>query len=285
MNVFDRNRIENNYFKIKGLKYEVPFTVVNPIHKSKKSKIIVFMNGLNGDRAWLKYFNHSVFDNNFLISFDQKGQAKNEEKPSQIYQRLINYNLKVLEYIFKDSKYKNREIILIGESWGANCALLMAKKRPDLMKGFLIWNMPGKLPSKNVDASRKKIISMSFKTWFTFMTGINTKSIIPFDERLTSNRLLIRASKYQKNLYMNNKTPISIFLSFIPSWRIIIKNRLTVPFVYVQSMQDIMLCEKRFKKIKNNSNTVIFEKGCHILYLEENSLALGDEIQKFILSI
>ncbi|MGL5205204.1 MAG: hypothetical protein ACRC9F_02175 [Metamycoplasmataceae bacterium] len=285
MNIFEKNRIETSHFKIDGLKYEVPFTVINPLYTNEDSKIIIFMNGLNGDRAWLKYFNHKIFDNNFLISFDQKGQAYNKEKPTQFYRRLINYNLKVLEHIAKISKYKNYEVILIGESWGANATLLMAKKRPDLMKGFLIWNMPGKIPSTNLEVPITKRIIFSMKTVFTYCTGINTKDVIPFDTRLTTNKLLIRASKYQNNLYSNNKITIAIFFSFRPAWRIIINNDLKVPFVYVQSMKDIMFSKKRFSHIQNHENVVVFEHGHHLLYLDDVSYLLGDEIEKFILSL
>lgn len=285
MNIFGNDRIETGNFNVKNLKHEVPFTVVKPININKDSKVIIFMNGLNGDRAWLKYFNHKVFDSNFLISFDQKGQAQNKEKPSQFHSRLINYNLKVLEYITKISEYKGLDFILIGESWGANCCLLMSKKRPDLMKGFLIWNMPGKLPTKNPEVPNKKLMSISTKTIFTFLTGINTKEIIPFDVRLTSNKLLIRASRYQNQIYANSKTSIAIYFSFRPSWKIIRKNNPKVPFIYIQSMEDIMLDEKRFSTIKNNKNVVVFEKGRHILYLEDNSNFLGDEIEKFVMSL
>ncbi|MGL5617864.1 MAG: serine aminopeptidase domain-containing protein [Metamycoplasmataceae bacterium] len=285
MNIFEKNRIEASYFKINGLKYEVPYTVINPINIDDNSKVIVFMNGLNGDRAWLKYFNHSIFNNNYLISFDQKGQGYNQEKPTQFYRKLINYNLKVLEHITKLPEYEGRDVILIGESWGANATLLMSKKRPDLMKGFLIWNMPGKLPSTNFEVPAKNRIVFTLKTLFTFFTGINTKDVIPFDTRLTTNKLLIRASKYQNNLYSNNKTSIAIFFSFGPSWRIIRNNNLKVPFVYVQSMNDIMYSKKKFSQIKNHENVVIFEKGHHLLYLDNVSNLLGDEIEKFILSL
>lgn len=282
MNIFESERIKTENFKVNNLKYEVPFTIINPLEISDNSKVIIFMNGLNGDRAWMKYFNHEIFNNNFLLSFDQKGQVKNKENPSQFYKRLINYNLKVLEHISKFSNYKKRDIILIGESWGANCTLLMAKKRPDLFKGFLIWNMPGKLPSKNKNVSSKELIKLSLKTAFTFLTGINTKSPISFDERLTSNKLLIRASKQSVKKYDNNKTSIAIFFSMRPSWRIIISNNIKLPFVYIQSMEDIMFDEKKFNKIKNRKNTIIFNSGYHILYLEDNSIKLGDEIKKFI---
>ncbi|MGL5205454.1 MAG: hypothetical protein ACRC7B_00875 [Metamycoplasmataceae bacterium] len=285
MNVFEKNRIEASYFKINELKYRVPYTVVNPLHHDDDSKVIVFMNGLNGDRAWLKYFNHKIFDSNYLISFDQKGQAYNQEKPTQFYRRLINYNLKILEHITKLPEYKGRDVILIGESWGANATLLMAKKRPDLMKGFLIWNMPGKLPSTNLEVPLKKRLIFSTKTLFTYFTGINTRDVIPFDTRLTTNKILIRASKYQNNLYSNNKISIAIFFSFNPAWRIIKKNDLKVPFVYVQSLDDIMFSKKRFTHIKNHNNVVVFEKGHHLLYLDDVSNLLGDEIERFILSL
>ncbi|MGL5591043.1 MAG: serine aminopeptidase domain-containing protein [Metamycoplasmataceae bacterium] len=285
MNAFEKNRIEASYFKINELKYRVPYTVINPLHIDDNSKVIVFMNGLNGDRAWLKYFNHRIFDNNYLISFDQKGQAYNQEKPTQFYRRLINYNLKVLEHITQLPEYKNRDVILIGESWGANATLLMAKKRPDLMKGFLIWNMPGKLPSTNFEVPTRKRLVFTTKTLFTYFTGINTRDVIPFDTRLTTNKILIRASKYQNNSYSNNKISIAIFFSFRPAWRIIRNNNLQVPFVYVQSMNDIMFSKKKFSHIKNHKNVVTFEKGHHLLYLDDVSNLLGDEIEKFILSL
>ncbi|MGL5732936.1 MAG: alpha/beta hydrolase [Metamycoplasmataceae bacterium] len=285
MNVFEKNRIEASHFKIKGLKYDVPYTVISPPKLDDNSKVVIFMNGLNGDRAWLKYFNHRIFDNNYLLSFDQKGQSHNQEKPTQFYRRLINYNLKVLEHITKLPEYKGRDIVLLGESWGANATLLMSKKRPDLIKAFLIWNMPGKLPSTNLEIPAKKRTIFIFKTLFTYFTCINTRDIIPFDNRLTANKLLIRATKYQKNLYSNNKTSIAIFFSFGPAWRIIKNNNLKMPYIYVQSMDDIMYSEKKFSRIKNRKNVVIFEKGHHILYLDEVSNLLGDEIEKLILSL
>lgn len=285
MNIFEPERIKTSNFKIDNIKHSVPFTIIEPLEINNESKVIVFMNGLNGDRAWMKYFNHKIFDTNFLMSFDQKGQVENKEKPSQFFKRLINYNLKVLDYVSKFSSFKNRKIILIGESWGANCSLFMAKKRPDLFQGFLIWNMPGKIPSRNINSSKKEIMKLSFKTAFTFLTGINTKSIITFDERLTSNKILIRASRQLWKKNDNNKTSIAIYFSIRPSWKIIIKNKLKIPFVYIQSMEDIMFNEKRFNKINKNKNIIIFKKGYHILYLEDNSLLLGDEIEKFILSL
>ncbi|MGL6125312.1 MAG: serine aminopeptidase domain-containing protein [Metamycoplasmataceae bacterium] len=285
MDIFESNRIKNGHFKIEGLKEGVPYSVYKPLKINENSKVIIFMNGLNGDRAWLKYFNHKVFDNNFLISFDQKGQVQNKEKPSQFYRRLINYNLKILQHINNLLEYKNRDVILIGESWGANATLLMAKKRPDLMKGFLVWNMPGKLPSRNPNITNKQQTSIIVKTLFTFFTGINIRDKIPFDTRLSSNELLIRASKYQNDIYANNKISIAIFFSFRPSWRIIVKNNLKVPFIYIQSMEDIMFSDKRFSRIKNHKNVIIFKEGRHVLCLEKNADKLCDEIEKFTLSL
>ncbi len=285
MNTFDTSRINNQLIKIEKIKYPVPFTVVNPIKESKDSKIIIFMNGLNGDRAWLKFFNHDVFDDNFLLSFDQKGQSQNKEKPSQIFRKLVKYNLKIIEYISSKSILKNRDIILIGESWGAIATILMIKKMPEFFKGALAWNIPGKIPPRNIQSNKKELLVLSFKTTFTLLTGINTKSKISFDERLTSNKLLIRASRNSDKKYDNNKTSIAIYFSMFPAWKILVKNNFKIPFIYVQSLEDVMLYEKKWKKIKNYKNVVSFKKGHHILFLENNSLLLGDEIKKLVDSL
>ncbi|MDK2820017.1 MAG: hypothetical protein KFW07_04215 [Mycoplasmataceae bacterium] len=282
MKIFESQRIKNSHFKINNFKHNVPYTVVHPLEVVDESKVIIFMNGLNGTRNWMKYYNHTVFNNNFLLSFDQKGQADNMSKPSKFYRTLINDNLKILEHIKKSIEFKNRDIILIGESWGANCSLLIAKKRPELIKGFLIWNMPGKLPSRNKKVSNGKLFSLSVKTLFTNITNINTKSEIIFDERLSSNNLLIRASKNNVKKYENNKTSIAVYFSMSPSWNIIIKNKLSVPFIYIQSMQDIMFSKSRFDQIKEHNNVFSLEKGYHVLILEKNSKEVFDKLDSFI---
>lgn len=285
MKMFEPNRIKMSYFKIENLKDNIPYSVIEPIINDINSKVIIFMNGLNGTRNWMKYYNHSVFDNNFLISFDQKGQAENKSKPSKFYKNLINYNIEVVDYISKKSEFKNLDIILIGESWGAIACLLMAKKNPNLIKGFVIWNMPGKLPSRNKEVSNKKIFQLSIKTLFTTITNINTKSEIIFDERLTSNNLLIRASRNTIRKYENNKTSIAVFFSISPAWKTIIKNNLLVPFIYIQSKQDIMFEPKRFSKISEYKNVFFLEKGHHILILEKNSKEIFDKLDNFINSL
>lgn len=265
---------------------EIPIYCVKPITKSKGTKkLVLFIQGLNGNGSTIYYWNYPAFDNAYLVSFDARAQANNTLKPSRYYKTFI----KDIDIIIDNLKQKLDfdEIYLMGESWGAALSVLYKKRYPEKINNLIIWNMPYRAvdvsKGKNNDSKIKRNVYMLS----TFLFSINTYDQAPFAKELTNNKLLLRTVQLLRNNRLSNKVIIASWRSFKPAWKFLLKHRdelEKINITYIQSMEDVMLEMKAVNKLTaDDKNVYIFEQGYHILTFDDNvNERLFDIISKIV---
>lgn len=251
---------------------QIPIFCVKPINKNKNTKkLVLFIQGLNGNGSTIYYWNYPAFDNAYLVSFDARAQAGNDLKPSRFYKRFI----RDIDLVIKNLKEKLsvNEIYLMGESWGSALALLYKKYNPNVVNNLITWNMP----YKAVDVSKgneSNVIKRNLLMLSTCLFSINTYDDAPFIKELTNNKLLLRTIQVLRNNRLSNKVIIASWLSFKPAWKFLIKHKnefKKLNITYIQSLQDIMREPKVVNKlIADDKNVYIFEQGYHILTFDDN---------------
>lgn len=244
-----------------------PFPVFYISPKNISNKMIFYIPGLNGNGIMIKYWNTSLSDNFYLVSFDPRAQGESKAKSSRLYKRYLK-DINEIIIAFKN-KYNIDDVYIIGESWGSALASLYLKKYKNI-KGIFIWNMPCKL----IDVSEEKKwikFKRNLKIIFTFLFFINTNDLAPFNKKLTNNKTLIRTVEIFRRKKISNKVVIASWRSFKPAWNFLLKNHKSINFKYIQSKEDVLIDFNKVNRLSKISNKiVILDKGYHILSFDEN---------------
>lgn len=269
-NKYEQNRIKEWNIETKdGI---IPIFCVKPTTENRKTKkLVLFIQGLNGNGSTIYYWNYPTFDDAYLVSFDARAQANNTLKPSRHYKTFI----KDIDLVVDNLKEKLNfdEIYLMGESWGAALAVLYKKHYPEKIKNLIVWNMPYRAVdvSKNDNSNKTKrnIYMLS-----TLIFSINTYDDAPFIKELTNNKILLRTIQLLRNNRISNKVIIASWLSFKPAWKFLFKHSnefKKLNITYIQSMEDIMREMKAVNKLTlDDKNVHIFKQGYHILTFDDN---------------
>lgn len=266
-------KYENNIktINIKGASNgEIPLLLVNP--DSQTSNLYIYVQGLGGLKEASLYFKTNNFYNNLLISYDKRNIGQNKAKPTKFKKKYLNELLDVISW--SKASYKDKKIILLGESWGTALCLLAYKKRPDLIDDVIGWNMPYKIIDTCSRPISKKLLS-GFKVLATIILNINTFEItFAKNEKkpLTNNKSLLRMQKSTTN---NNKVSLAAWLSMRKAWKFMLKvaGLPYYKFLYIQSSNDALFDEKKwnkFSKLATDDQKLWIEAGYHVLSFDEN---------------
>ena len=264
--------IRNFFVNIDQIKKPVPFVEIQPRIKSEtENKIgIIFLNGLNGTKTMINYFNYPVFEDKWLFTFDNRAQGENQNFASKNYHKYVKDAYLSIEYLIKE----NQQIetwYLLGESWGGAIIIHLVKKKLNKkIKGVFFWNMPCKIV--NVDPRSKKAAFINnIKVVTTFLFSIPLKTDNPVNPKLTNNKILLKVIEMLSTKKVNVGTILACWRSFKPAWNYLIKNHQKINFRYIQSGLDVLRDDSKISKISNITNKVIlFDKGTHILSFDKD---------------
>ena len=270
---------------INNLKKPVPFISIRPRIEDNDNRIgLVFLNGLNGTKEVIAYFNHPVFANKWLFTFDNLAQGANYNFATKKYKKYVNTAAACIEHLMQ--KYPQiSDWYLIGESWGGAIMILLAQKGLNSkIKGLFFWNMPCKIV--NVDPrTKKKAVLNHLKVLLNFFLSIPLQTDNPVNPKLTNNPILLKVMEVFTEPKINVGTIIACWKSFKPAWRYLIKNHAAINFLYVQSQNDVLKDEKKVQNLLKNAGqkVILFNRGTHILSFDkELDQALFLELDKFI---
>lgn len=289
MKKFPNNLITNLSFQTKRFAYPIPILCVQPAKQFSQSVIFIFNCGLGGTNKWHEFMCLPVFQSNYFICYEKAGHGNNKNKPSQYRRQSIEELQEVI--LFIRSKYPNKKIYLLGESWGASINFLYLKKYGhQYVNGAVNWNMPYK-PIDIEKQSFTQKFSLACKLLFTYIFNIALleKQTNFIHDKLSQNAVLVRVKKLVASAPMNTKLPLCAWRFMKPSWRFLFKNlhNDSYNFLYIQSAQDILADQKNIDKInlvsKNNKKYLFIQTGYHVLAFEPvESKILNDAIAKFI---
>lgn len=271
-----RDKFQENRLEIKPINigYNLDLFIVNPLIQKEDNIVCLFINGLNGDSVMVNYFNYPVFDNKYLITYNNRQHGNNNYKATRNYKVIMN-DIKLIIQNIK-TLYPNKKIYLIGESWGATLSIHSYYKNINNIDGIFIWNMPRKIINLNQENKtneyEKKSVLIS-KLFASFLLNINTYSYTIFPEILTNNPTLKRLISLKAKKETNNKNSIVVWLSLKPAWKKffkILKDINGYNIFYVQSDEDALQDKKVLIKLKNRfpeliDKNLFFIKGTHLL--------------------
>ena len=277
--------IRNIIINIDRIKKPIPFVEIKPrIENETKNKIgIIFLNGLNGTKTMINYFNHPVFEDKWLFTFDNRAQGENQNFASKNYHKYVKDAYLSIEYLIKANK-QIEKWYLIGESWGgAIIALLNKKGLNPKIAGSFFWNMPCKIINVDPRAKKAAIIN-NLKVLTTFLFGIPLKTDNPVNKKLTNNPKLLKLMEIFSAQKINVGPILACWKSFKPAWKYLIKNYQNINFNYVQSNEDVLQDVNKVNQLKNKTNQVIiFDQGTHILSFDINKdILLFETLDQFI---
>lgn len=150
--------IEKHY-QSKTVKPEFDFfeTPTGKIHfvrfsPSSLKPLLVFIHGAPGAwYGWMNLLDDSILQKNFeMVAMDRPGYGKSEAGPQSLS---ISEQAKRISFLLKNLK-GNRDVILVGRSYGSPVAARLAMDYPDLVQGMV-------LISSAVDPSHEKFF------WFS----------------------------------------------------------------------------------------------------------------------
>lgn len=243
---------------------------------NENKNVIIFLNGLNGVPNVIDNLKHPVFEENFVVTFDNIAHGSNPLKHTSSYKKFGEFAYNMIEAIRKEQIFENKKIVVIGESLGSTLCFWLKEKHINIADLFFSWNAPTKIPKTHMTFKEKFPISL--KVVFSLLTGIETQSKSYFEETLTSNKAIVRIQRMQSKKLASNKANLAVWKSMYYTRKQINKNHFPKNFYYVQSKDDVMLS----KKIHFNSedkNFIFFQTGRHLLSFEKESQDMFNMLQ------
>ena len=257
-------RIEINYIASKNI--------------TGQKQAIIHLNGINFSNSLNRFWKMPIDELPPFIFLNLPGNDP-KIKP---YRTNKNY-IKLLKKCILSLKQKFPSIenfYLTGESWGANLALLYAKKFPNSIAGIVCWNAPSKVNTSLATKSKFQ----NFKTGMIHLSSIlfNTNSQCESGNMslITDNETLLRI--YNRPGSQNRgfaNLDIAAWYAMRPSFRYLkkhFKSNNKLPITYIQTKQDCyyalnMKKINKFISYANNVNKIIIQdKGMHLLALDMN---------------
>jgi len=290
------NKFYEEYVLINGLQHYF-------LHYPTESKyLVLFLHGGPG-QSEIYYAYHTVFSNrNYSISFyDQRGagktNSKDKTKSKVTFENLLSDLNEIIEYL--KTKFPEKQIILLGHSWGSVLGFEYAKLYPqkisafigmgqvinfkkgekigfdfcyekatikDRKKLFALNNYPESITTENVfqKCNKFRLIQMKyglcgFKDGYLKLLKIALKSPCFSWKDLKSNISLSKKNTLLMNFLINYDTT-NFIQSKIPIYFICGENDWQVPSVFVKEyFENLQAPDKNFFLIKNAAHLTDLE--------------------------
>ena len=245
---------------------------------SDQMQVVIHLNGINFSNSLNRFWKMPIDELPPIIFLNLPGNDP-KIKP---YRTNKNY-IKLIKKCILNLKQKFQNIknfYLTGESWGANLALLYAKKYPTSIAGIICWNAPSKMNTRLSAKSNAQNLKIGMVHLLSILFNTNSRCLTGDMKSITDNEILLRISNkpgYEKQGFVN--LDLAAWYAMRPSFKYLKKHFKTnnkLPITYIQTKQDCYY-ELNIKKINkfisyaNNVNKIIIQdKGMHLLSLDTN---------------
>ncbi|XQP55421.1 MAG: alpha/beta fold hydrolase [Mycoplasmoidaceae bacterium] len=287
MNRFEQERINHYDLTSREFKFPIPIVYIKPLTENENTCVFIFCCGLGGTNSFNVYMNNPIYNTNYFVMYDKMGHGDNKNKPSQYKKPYLIELDKIVDWA--KQQFPNKKIYLLGESWGCAINFLYYKKYENKIDGVINWNMPTK-PISPVKKTLWQNWQFGWRELITILTNVNLQ--LPLEqshhELLSRNRLLVRAMSMQPSTRNNTRLTLAVWRYMRPSYKFLFRNASNAKynFLYIQSGEDVLMCEKHIKNIEASADSIHYLKiptGYHILTMEpEESKILYKAIEDFI---
>lgn len=270
---------------------DIPGIVYGDIKSSKN--IFLYLNTANGNKSVSKFWKLPEFEHSCLYIIDLPGHGDCKIKSSKHWKFYVKCISETIYRIRRE--FRNIiNVYLVGESFGANLAILTVKKHSEQVDSCIAINPPLRVRNPKHDKKIKddadSFISLVFKYAVTITTNINTYTIPHGIEQLTSNPVFLRVWHMSaETKKQDTRINLACWWSMDNTRKYILshyKHNGIPPIWIISSKKDFYYCknQKTFDKISivNNFNNKLFllEEGEHFLDLDKNNCCKLWEIVK-----
>lgn len=267
---------QKTYYKIK--KGIIPAILFGDIKKS--SNIFLHLNISNGNKEISKFFKIPNLKKSCFLIVDLPGHGECKIKVSRRTSYFVDIIKNLIELIKKQNK-NIKKVFLVGESFGANLAILLTKKYSSLVQNVIAINPPLKLknPKKSIDEKgADNTFKLTCKFIFTLLTNINTYSIPKGINQLTDNQIFIRVWKmYSNKQKQDTKVNLAAWFSMHKTRHYLkkhFKENLLPTITLIDSKEEFYYDKNKntisiLQKTKSSNNVIrLLEYGTHILSID-----------------
>ncbi|MDE6477222.1 MAG: alpha/beta hydrolase [Mycoplasmoidaceae bacterium] len=257
---------------------EIPGLVYGDIQKTKN--IFVHLNISNGTKDICKFFSIPEFKNSCYYIFDLPGHGECYIRAK----RSVKWFIKIIRSIISKIKMDNKNLekfYIVGESFGANLGILLAKKYPAIVNKVIAINPPLKLknPKKSQDeVNADNTFKLAIKYIVTLLTNINTHSIPKGINQLTDNQIFIRVWKmYSSTKMQDTKVNLAAWFSMAKARKALINHfnkNLQPPILLIDTKKEFYYSknkktiEKIIPKESALNKVLLLNNGYHILTID-----------------
>ncbi|MBP5256765.1 MAG: alpha/beta hydrolase [Mycoplasma sp.] len=243
-----------------------------------ETQVIIHLNGINFNNSLNRFWKIQVEEFPPFLFLNLPGNDPNL-KPYRTNWKYLKI-IKGFIDAFKNEFPKIEKFYITGESWGANLALLYAKKFSNSIAGVVCWNAPSKINTKLSQKSKLDNLNIGIQHILCFLLNINFRCFTGDMNQITNNEILLRIYHQQCKLKLGfTRLDLAVWYAMKPSFRYLkkhFKSNMNLPIVYIQTKEDCYykLNIKKLNKIiqySNNTNKIIIqEQGMHLLSLDVN---------------
>lgn len=240
-------------------------------------KIFFILNVANAPKEIVKMYDLKNIDtqNNLLVSLDWPGVGESPLQPSKKIRYYLYYINQIINY-FKD-KYPNSKFNLIGESFGADIAILYAKKYPKSIDTLIASNPPFGLRNPKKSEESDSTFYMFWTHLFTLLFNKEYKTTPAGFEQLTNNELLKRMFLISRKKTQSSRLHVAAWKAMMLGKKATIKrfkNDLE-PNSYFFFAKNEFYCKKnqpilkKIKQCKTTKNKIFeFNSSEHFLFFD-----------------
>lgn len=257
---------------------EIPGLVCGDIKKA--NNIFIHLNISNGTKDICKFFSIPEFKNSCYYIFDLPGHGECYIRA----RKNVKWFIKIIQSIILKIKKDNKNLekfYIVGESFGANLGILLAKKCPNIVNKVIAINPPLKLknPKKSQDeVNADNTLRLALKYIITLLTNINTYSIPKGINQLTDNQIFIRVWKmYSSTKMQDTKVNLAAWFSMVKARRALINHfnkNLRPSILLIDTKKEFYysknkkILEKIIPKQSDLNKVLLLNNGHHILTID-----------------
>ena len=245
---------------------------------TNEKQVIIHLNGINFSNSLNRFWRIQVEEFPPFLFLNLPGNDPNL-KPYRTNRKYLKI-IKDFINAFKKEFPRIEKFYITGESWGANLALLYARKFPNSIAGVVCWNAPSKINTKLSPKSKLNNFNIGMRHILCFLLNINFRCFTGDMNQITNNEILLRIYQQQCKLKLGfARLDLAVWFAMKSSFRYL-KNHfrlnIKLPIVYIQTKQDCYykLNIKKLNSIiqySNNTNKIIIQnQGMHLLSLDTN---------------
>ena len=249
-------------------------------HNPEPRGIIFLFHGMHCASIYFTHLAKKFFEEGYaVVAFDQEGHGKSEGPRGNIIS-LEDYSLDCEKFVTMAKTHYpfDTPIYLLGHSMGGALSVMLALKRPELIRGILLF-----APAIGIDPNFEPFLQKLVRCLNSCCPGIGTQKI---DQKLASNNPYYPGYFADCPDYYSEKVNARTFVAMMDGMKNLqlVSENVTTPLIILQGGQDKItshvIANEFYKKCKSiDKEYVFYEEMYHTIPHEKE---IGEILDKCI---